>query len=533
MGEPSSRRQALSLLGEAYRDRRTGILSVEAGGDGVRVAVRDGQAVGICPPPGAPAPPADPFSDLDDSTRQKLEQILVEVGLRRPPPSSARSTSGPSTGELRQRLVSALADGGAEAGFDETAGLPEDALPTTGATELLILEAVRGMSDAEAIRGLLGDLDQALTPAPGLAAERTLTLTEGALLSHIDGIGTARELLKSTPLETDDAERGLAGLLLTGRVSYAPTPPRPAEEPDPAGPPPPGTEDPGGDAEPVAQTAGAPSETSSSSAPPSASPDPPEQMDAETVAQKEEIVGLFHSLSLLNHFEILGVEPGCSDADVRREYVARVKRYHPDAHRDAALADLHDMLEAIFIRVGEAWETLGNAETRVAYEARLGSAPGHPGKGAEPGTARMGDEEENDGSLDAPLQEAERLLDESRFWDAIQILEATVPRLEPQSRQHRGRILLARAYARNPKWIRRAEKELQGIVGEDPANAEAHYALGVLYKAGGLTARAQAMFRKAVELRPDHGQAAAGTASGEAPPGGLLRRLFGGGGKGA
>ena len=172
MGDPSSRREALSLLSEAYRKKRTGVLSVEFGDVDLRVALRSGDIVDIGPPPGAAAPAADPFSDPDDSAKLKLDRVLVEVGLRRPDegaPRSAGTPTGPSAGELRERLLSPLADGGEEARFDETADLPEDALPAPGGTEPLILEALRRVGDPEAIRELLGDLDRRLTAAPGRA----------------------------------------------------------------------------------------------------------------------------------------------------------------------------------------------------------------------------------------------------------------------------------------------------------------------------------------------------------------------------
>ena len=91
--------------------------------------------------------------------------------------------------------------------------------------------------------------------------------------------------------------------------------------------------------------------------------------------------------------------------------------------------------------------------------------------------------------------------------------------------QHRARILLARAYAGNPKWVHRAEEILQELVRDAPRSAEAHYELGRLYKAGGLTARARSMFRKALELKPQHRHAAVELGLAARP--GFFRRLFG------
>ena len=100
--------------------------------------------------------------------------------------------------------------------------------------------------------------------------------------------------------------------------------------------------------------------------------------------------------------------------------------------------------------------------------------------------------------------------------------------MEPRRNQHKGRILLAKAYAKNPNWVRRAEEYLHQVVREDPDNVDAHYELGRLYKQVGHAARAQAAFRRVVELKPEHREAAAelGLADGPGPGGGLLKRIF-------
>jgi tetratricopeptide (TPR) repeat protein len=273
-------------------------------------------------------------------------------------------------------------------------------------------------------------------------------------------------------------------------------------------------------------------------------------LDAALLARRREILEMFQSLPLKNHFEVLGIEPGCDDAEVRRAYVSLAKRYHPDARRDPLLEDMHDILEAIFIRVGEAWEVLGESKSRASYEARSGIVrrprPSPPAA-APPATATStASAAASDVATPAPpppsapaerreyvppeeiLYRARLLLAQARYWDAIQVLESALPGMEPRSQQHRGRLLLARAYSKNPNWLRRAEETLHDLMREDPTNADAHYELGLVYKAGGFVARAQGMFRRAVELRPGHKGASAelGLQQPEAGGGGLLKRLF-------
>jgi tetratricopeptide (TPR) repeat protein len=534
--------EALPLLARLYRERRSGLLSLGPAEAPLWALLRDGQVVGL----GPVAPPRPLLPRPDDSARIRLERVLVEVGIR-PQPKAALAPAGASARDLRERLLEALADRSLSATFEEGGEPPHDVAEAAGATEPLILEAVRRLRDAEAVRAALGDLDQRLVATAALAEERTLTLTEGYLLSRIDGTSSARQVLPLVPVDREETEMTLLGLLLTGRVEYRAAPaPRAARHPETAAPTPAG-DAPEPVAEPAEEGSGAgaaapdeafpeallvpddvPSGTEGSPAHP-----PAAELDRETLELRRQILEVFQSLPGKNHFEVLGVEPGCTDADVKRAYAALAKRYHPDAYRDSRIEDLHDVLEAIFIRVGEAWEVLDDSRSRASYEARSGvvrrpAATFEPGPvGARPPQPPPPPEPEYV-PPEETLFKARLLLSQARYWEVIQLLESTVPQMQPRRHRHKGRILLAKACAKNPNWVRRAEEYLHGVVREDPDNVEAHYQLGLLYKQVGHAARAQAMFRRVVELRPEHREASAELGLGESPGGGgLLKRLFG------
>jgi tetratricopeptide (TPR) repeat protein len=538
----------LPLLARLYRERRSGVLSIGTEATPLRLLLRDGQVVGLGPVPAPSSAPPPPLPGPDDSARIRLERVLTEIGIR-PRVAKPAPVSVTPPRNLRGQLLEALADGSLNVTFDEGADSPADVAETAGATEPLILEAVRQMRDTGAVRSALGDLDQRLVATAAMAEERTLTLTEGYLLSRIDGLTSARQVLQLVPLDPDETERTLLGLVLTGRVEYRAAPaPLPLPVPEAEETPlvvdleEPVSDPPGAEDEPEALT---PPEAFPEVLPVASEESWPQldggaqpsaaEPDADILARRKEILEIFQSLPLKNHFEVLGVEPGCNDADVKRAYATMVKRFHPDVRRDPRVEDLHDILEAIFIRVGEAWEVLGDARSRASYEARFGVAP-RAGKTPPP--------PEKDRILAQPqspppptsteyvppedlLFKARLLLSQARYWEAIHVLESTVPQMEERRHQHKGRILLARAYGKNPNWVRLAEETLQKVVREDPVNVDAHYELGLLYKAGGLTARAQAMFRRVLELRPEHREAAAELSPGDGPGGGLLKRLFG------
>ena len=184
--------------------------------------------------PSSPAP-RPPLPRPDDSARMRLDRVLAEIGIRSQKAKPAPPAAPPSR-NLRDRVLETLADRSLTATFEEGADAPADVAETAGATEPLILEAVRQMREAGAVRAALGDLDRRLVATAALAEERTLTLTEGYLLSRIDGAASARQVLQLVPLDPDETERTLLGLVLTGRVEYRPAAvphlvPRPEAEP--------------------------------------------------------------------------------------------------------------------------------------------------------------------------------------------------------------------------------------------------------------------------------------------------------------
>lgn len=71
---------------------------------------------------------------------------------------------------------------------------------------------------------------------------------------------------------------------------------------------------------------------------------------------------MFDSPLSASPYEILGVDPAVDDAELRRAYRLRLRQTHPDTGGDAA----------VFIQVQRAWELIGTAEDRAAYDRRAG-----------------------------------------------------------------------------------------------------------------------------------------------------------------
>ena len=415
--------------------------------------------------------------------------------------------------------------------------LPDDAfleaeMKSRVAPGEMILEAARRIQEPAIVAAVLGDIDRVIAPAshPMLRAQKlTLTPTDGFVLSRVDGTLTAREVFHLTPLPTEDTERSLFALLCTGAVEYRARTPRTASprtgvraaDPTPSG------------GIPIAPPAAAapvppaPSPRPAAAAPPAPAPPAAPKVDeaaaeaarrAAVEARRREIQDLYDSLRAKDHFEVLGIPRQASADDVKEAYFRMARPYHPDAALDPTLVDLREKRNAVFIRLGEAYETLRNPASRARYEnafpprrprpepAAAVRTPPTPVAGVPPSPPPPRDPAREAEQATADVARAQRLITEEKYWDAIQLLEAAVPRLEPMGSRH-ARVVLARAYMKNPKWRHRAEEMLGEVVREAPDAPEPYLALGELYRGAQLRARAAAMYRKVLQLSPRNEEA--------------------------
>ncbi|HEU0093955.1 MAG TPA: DUF4388 domain-containing protein, partial [Vicinamibacteria bacterium] len=406
----------------------------------------------------------------------------------------------------------------------------EEELQSRVAPGEMILEAARRIQEPAIVTAVLGDIDRVIAPAshPMLGAQKlTLTPTDGFVLSRVDGTLTAREVFHLTPLPAEDTERSLFALLCTGAVEYrapaARSSPRSGTRHAPgsgsaaaAPSPPPSVVAPAAPAPPPPPAAAAPA---TPSAPPAPKTDPAASeatRRAAAEARRREIQDLHDSLRSRDHFEILGITRAATADDVKDAYFRLARPYHPDAPLDASLEDLREKRSAVFIRLSEAYEILRNPTSRQRYEtsfqARRAPRPEPPPPAAgstvpapAPPPAPL------DPAVDEKLAatefaKAQRLMGEEKYWDAIQILEGAIPRLEATA-SRRARVMLARAYMKNPKWRHRAEEVLGQVVREAPDAPEPYLVLGELYRGAQLRARAAAMYRKVLQLSPRNEEA--------------------------
>jgi serine/threonine protein kinase/tetratricopeptide (TPR) repeat protein len=441
------------------------------------------------------------------SERRRLGTVLREMGLARPAALAA------AVGEhVREILFSALERPDARAVFED---LPETVLEADLSCELTtaeaILEATRRVHDPILIAQALGDLSRVVVPAsdPRLQSQKvTLTPTDGFVLSRIDGSLSAGEVLSLVPGPSDDASRSLFGLLCTGLVGFKAAP-RKRGSREGAARPPQATTAPIVRREPAGERPEVFARASSSAPAPTGE------------ALRQLVLAAYESLRYKDHFEFMGVARAATAGDIREAYARLVRILHPDVCRDPSVADLVAERNAVFSRLCDAYETLYDPATRAVYEREVAPVKQRPSlPRAEPAPvvetpplalpALLEEAPEDEAQKAAhALGAATNLLKHEKYWEAIQILEPAIPRTAGPARQ-RARVLLAQAYLKNPHWSKRAEAVLQTVIAEDARQVDAYFLLAGLYLKTALEARASAMFRKVLELQPNHAGAAAG-----------------------
>ena len=81
---------------------------------------------------------------------------------------------------------------------------------------------------------------------------------------------------------------------------------------------------------------------------------------------------------LPKHYDVLGVAPEASMAEIKRAYLSAARGAHPDLHHDTEQD--RQGAEDRMRRINQAWAVLGDVDERAAYDRqRMRDAPPRPG----------------------------------------------------------------------------------------------------------------------------------------------------------
>ncbi len=242
------------------------------------------------------------------------------------------------------------------------------------------------------------------------------------------------------------------------------------------------------------------------------------EMEAEDVRLREQVTDLAGRIAGLNLYQVLGLTPQAEPAALKQAYITLAKEYHPDRFFRPGLDDLQEAVGAIFLRINEAYTTLGSPASRVAYDREvLRLAPAERQTEPDP-DSRIAQQQFMKGL--AHLKEGD-------VWSAIQSLRWAV-NLSPQNPRYH--TYLGVALTRSRKRLHEAEEHCKTAIALDYNNSLYYVHLGQVYRTGHLYEKARQQFEQALKLDPKHPQALQELAQLRSSSGsgghGVVRKIF-------
>ena len=205
-------------------------------------------------------------------------------------------------------------------------------------------------------------------------------------------------------------------------------------------------------------------------------------------AQLQRLTALHAKIASANHFEALGVARTAAAAEVKRIFFLLARELHPDTVVDLSQENLRALKEALFARVNEAAQVLGDEKRRKEYEAEL------DGSASRVDVARIFAAEE-------AFQKAEILIKAHKYKEGFDLLEEAIALNDQEAEFHAwhgyAKFLLAKdrksAYAECVAECKRALKLVEVCV-------PAYLLMGHMAKAIGELKTAEAAYHRVLEL---------------------------------
>jgi len=358
--------------------------------------------------------------------------------------------------------------------------VPEVAIPVPLGG--LMLDAARRAGDLP-LEELAGDRELRVAPSldPLLQYQAVeLDENERRLLGCMAQEVSAQDLLASSGLPADVAARALYALLVLGEVVSVETVPE-----DPA----------------AAQARRQRAETlrlqpqrphvPRSAQGESAEIQTPPSTDVKQF--EDEIRAILAAAAKGSYYDLLGVSATSSLEQVRESFHRMARKFHPDRHmgRSQVLGLLQDLMGRLTL----AYKTLMVDQLRAAYDQEI----------AEAGAFTLGREKSQaQETVDDCLNHAKQALRAKNFAGSIFWLKKCVEAAPDVAKYH---AMLARSLGAIPHYRKDAVHHFTVALQLDPYNTSACYQFGELYEVLGLPWRAVALYKRILEMDPQHAKA--------------------------
>jgi curved DNA-binding protein CbpA len=216
---------------------------------------------------------------------------------------------------------------------------------------------------------------------------------------------------------------------------------------------------------------------------------PSEPQTAAPSATKETIQRAYDVMEAQDHYEVLGVNRSAPAPEIKKAYFKLAKLYHPDRHFDPEMSDMKLKLEALFMRIHEAYDTLSTQAKRDQYTGTLSKA----GKTSRAEQQEPEKAAQKESAVDQ-YNEGMRQFKAGNFWGAEEAFRWAA-RLDPGN--PRFLFYQGLALSRMPRRRHEAEEYFKKVIELSPNRLEYYMELGNFYLKNNLKAKALAVFNKA------------------------------------
>jgi len=286
--------------------------------------------------------------------------------------------------------------------------------------------------------------------------------SESCLLDGLSRVVAARELLLQSRLPRATAARALYTLMVLGTVVCVPS---------------------------SAQT-----EQDSAVLTPPPEPERPPLEESQSQSHFEEQVRRLLELAEKGtYYDLLGVNGSSLSSQVKESFHRLARKFHPDRHMGQS--ELLGLLQDLMSQLTTAYKTLVDDKKRASYDKQI----------AEAGAFTLGQNKtESEKTVDDCLARAKQCLRAHNFAGSILWLRKCVE-IAPEVAKHQA--LLARSLAAVPQYRQEAVHHFEKAIELDGWNSSTYFQFGELYELMRLPWRSIPLYRKILEIDPQHNKA--------------------------
>ncbi|MEW6714485.1 MAG: DUF4388 domain-containing protein [Nitrospirota bacterium] len=207
----------------------------------------------------------------------------------------------------------------------------------------------------------------------------------------------------------------------------------------------------------------------------------------------KEINELYAKMDSLTHYELLEVNVDVSFDEIKKAYLKKVKKYHPDMHDYLHNDTLNERLSKLFSALNHAYNTLKNEKSRAEYDNSIFRI--------------KKSKKVKDPNIILAKEHFKKGIDDflkGNFWGASDSFR-TATNIQPREAIYWAHLSLA--LSKIPKRIKEAEETMLKAISLEPKNSDYYMHLGLIFLNSGMKLRAIREFENALKFNPDNKKA--------------------------